>query len=81
MSFGLKTAEATFQSMISRIFEPILGNTMEAYIDNMLVKSRLREDHLAHLREAFELMRKHWLRLNPEKCMFGVKFPDKGHTP
>ena len=45
---------------------------MEAYIDDMLVKSRLREDHLAHMQEAFELMKKHRLRLNLEKCAFKV---------
>ena len=73
MPFGLKNAGATYQHMMSRIFEPLLGKTMEAHIDEMLVKSRLREDHLAHLREAFEFMRKHRLRLNPKKCAFEVR--------
>ena len=45
---------------------------MEVYIDDMLVKSKSREDHLAHLREAFQLMRTHHLRLKPDKCVFGV---------
>ena len=44
---------------------------MEVYIDDMLVKSKSREDHMAHLREAFQLMRLHHLRLNPDKCTFG----------
>ena len=73
MPFGLKNAGATYQRMMSRIFEPLSSKTMEAYIDDMLVKLRLREDHLAHLREAFKLMRRHRLRLNPEKCAFGVE--------
>ena len=47
---------------------------MEAYIDDMLVKSKSREDHLAHLREAFQLMRSHCLWLNPDKCAFRVEF-------
>ena len=47
---------------------------MKAYIDDMLVKSRLRGDHLAQLQEAFELMRRHLLRLNLEKCVFRVRF-------
>ena len=46
---------------------------MEAYIDDMLVKSKSREDHLAHVLEAFRLMRLHCLRLKPKKCAFGVK--------
>ena len=47
---------------------------MEAYIDDMLVKSKSRKDHLAHLREAFQLMRSYCLRLNPDKYAFGVEF-------
>ena len=47
---------------------------MEAYIDYMLVKSGSREDHLDHLRDVFQLMRAHHLRLNPKKCTFGVGF-------
>ena len=45
---------------------------MEAYIDDMLVKSKSREDHLSHLRDAFQLMWLYHLRLNPGKCSFGV---------
>ena len=60
--------------MISRLFEPLLGRTMEAYIDNMLVKLKSRENHIAHLREVFQLMMLHRLRLNPYKCAFGVRF-------
>ena len=58
--------------MMTSVFEPLLGKTMEAYIDDMLVKSKFRGDHLTHLREAFQLMRKHVLRLNLEMCAFGV---------
>ena len=72
MPFGLKNVIATYQHMMSHIFEPLLGKTMEAYIDDMLAKSRLQEDHLTHLREAFKLMRKHRLQLNPKKCVLEV---------
>ena len=56
MSFGLKNVWATYQSMMSRVFEPLLSRTVEVYIDDILVKSRSRKDHLAHLREAFCLL-------------------------
>ena len=46
---------------------------MEAYIDDMLIKSNSREDHLTHLRQAFHLMRLHHLLLNPDKCTYGVE--------
>ena len=45
---------------------------MEEYIDDMLVKSKSREDHMAHLQEVFQLIRLHFLWLNPDKCTFGV---------
>ena len=40
MPFGLKNAGGTYHRMMSHIFEPLLGRTMEAYIDDMLVKSK-----------------------------------------
>ena len=73
MPFGMKNADAIYQCMMSRIFEPLLGKTIGAYIDDMLVKLRLQGDHLAHLREGFELIRRSQLRLNPEKCSFKVR--------
>ena len=73
MSFNLKNTGATYQHMMSRMFEPLLGKMMEVYIDDMLVKSKSRRDHLAHLREAFQLMRLHNLHLNLDKCSFGVE--------
>ena len=45
---------------------------MEVYIDDILVKSRSQKDHLAHLREAFYLLRQHQQQLNPSKCVFTV---------
>jgi hypothetical protein len=54
------------------VFEPLLGKTVEAYVDDILVKSKRREDHVTDLQAAFEVMRRHNVRLNPEKCAFGV---------
>lgn len=65
MSFGLKNAGATYQRMINAVFGKLLGKSMEAYIDDMLVKSSSRADHANHLRACFEIMRSHRLRLNP----------------
>ena len=56
IAFGLKNAGATYQRLVTKIFRPLLGNTMEAYIDDMLVKSKERFDHYKHLQEAFELL-------------------------
>ena len=49
MRFGLKNAGATYQRLVTKIFRPLLGNTMEAYINDMLVKSKERFDYTMHL--------------------------------
>ena len=40
MPFGLKNAGATYQRMVNKVFKDLLGNTMEAYVDDMIVKSK-----------------------------------------
>ena len=72
MPFGLKNARATYQRLVTKMFRPLLGKTMEVYIDDMLVKSKERSDHAGHLQEAFELLRVYGMKLNPSKYAFGV---------
>ena len=72
MSFGLKNAGATYQRMVTRIFQPLIGKSMEVYIDDMLVKSKECPDHTRHLQETFELLRRHNMKLNLLKCEFEV---------
>ena len=45
---------------------------MEVYIDDMLVKSTVAGLHIAHLSEAFQILRNYNMKLNPAKCAFGV---------
>ena len=70
--FGLKNAGATYQRLVTEMFRPLLGKTIEVYIDDMLVKSKERSDHAEHLQEAFELLRAYGMKLNPSKCTFRV---------
>ena len=56
MSFGLKNVGATYQRMMSQVFEPLLGKTVVVYIDDILVKSKARGDRLNLLKEAFTLL-------------------------
>ena len=72
MPFGLKNAGATYQRLVNRMFQKQIGTTMEVYIDDMLVKSTTAELHIAHLFEAFQILRKYNMKLNPAKCAFGV---------
>ncbi|RDX63123.1 hypothetical protein CR513_58484, partial [Mucuna pruriens] len=72
MSFGLKNAGATYQRLMDKIFLGLMGKDVEVYMDDMVVKSDKGEDHCKALEQVFEMLRKHQLRLNPEKCSFGV---------
>ena len=54
------------------MFRPLLGKTIEVYLDNMLVKSKERSDHAEHMQKAFELLRAYGMKLNPSKYNFGV---------
>jgi len=45
---------------------------MEVYINDMLVKSLKKEDHIQHLEECFEILNQYQVKLNPAKCTFGV---------
>ena len=48
--------------------------TMEVYIDDMLVKSLKKEDHVKHLEECFVILNQYQMKLNPAKCTSGVPF-------
>ena len=67
MPFGLKNARATYQRLVTKMFRPLLGKTMEVYIDDMLVKSKESPNHATHLQEAFEFLRAYNMKLNPSK--------------
>ena len=49
-----------------------MGRTMEVYIDDIVIKSKTRVEHIQHLEEVFSLMRKYNMKLNALKCAFGV---------
>ncbi|XP_059623093.1 uncharacterized protein LOC132266252 [Cornus florida] len=72
MPFELKNAGATYQRLISKIFKGQMGSTVEAYIDDMVVKSKKKSDHLAHLQDVFGVLRQYGMKLNLAKCSFGV---------
>ena len=72
MPFSLKNASSTYQRMVTRMFEAQLGKNVEAYIDDMVVKSKQVSEHLGDLDEVFSILKKHRLNLNASKCSFGV---------
>ena len=72
MPFRLKNAGATYQRMVMRMFRDKIGRIVEVYIDDMVVKSKQEVKHVDDLKEVFEVLRRHKLRLNADKCVFGV---------
>ena len=73
MPFGLRNAGPTYQRVMNNLFKEQIGNTMEVYVDDMLVKSLKASHHVANLNEAFSKLRQKGMSLNPAKYAFGVK--------
>ncbi|KAM2096889.1 hypothetical protein ACFX1R_020481 [Malus domestica] len=73
MPFRLKNADATHQKAMNAIFHDLISHSMEVYIDNIVVKSKTNEHHLVDLKQALTRIRIHKLKMNPKKCVFGVK--------
>src|SRR5262249_4199502 len=73
MPFWLKNAGATYQRLVNQMFSSQLGQNMEVYVDDMLVKSMRASTHLTDLEETFNTLRQYKLKLNLAKCVFGVQ--------
>jgi hypothetical protein len=72
MPEGLKNAGCTFSRMIAIVLHPQLRRNILAYVDDIVVKSVQRKEHISDLVETFGNMRAANLKLNPEKCVFGI---------
>ena len=59
--------------MMTIMFLDKIGCTIEVYIDDMVVKSKQEVQHFDDLKGVFKILRQHMLRLNAEKCVFGVR--------
>lgn len=73
MPFGLKNVGATFSCLISKVLAGQLGRNVEAYVDDIVIKRKLADEHTKDLQETFASLRKDGIKLNPDKCAFGVK--------
>jgi hypothetical protein len=72
MSFRLKNAGATYQRAIQMCFADQLHRNVEAYVDDIVIKTRASNDLIADLEETFSSLRRFRWKLNPTKCVFGV---------
>jgi hypothetical protein len=74
MSFGLRNTGATYQRCMQHVFGDHIGRTVEAYVDDIVVKTRKADDLVSDLNIAFGCLRANGVKLNPEKCVFGVQW-------
>ena len=72
MSFDLKNAGVTYQGLVNMMFKHLVGKMIDVYVDDMLVKSKVAEDHIKHLGQMFEILRKYQMKLNPLKYAFRI---------
>ena len=70
--FELKNARATYQRLVNKMFSKKIGKNIEVYVDNILVKSKEESTHLDNLQKTFTTFRRYQMKLNPNKCTFGV---------
>ena len=73
MPFRLYNAGATYQRLMDKVLALMIGRNVQAYVDDMVVTSQQRKQHVADLEELFTTIAKYKLKLNPEKCVFGVE--------
>ena len=70
MPFGLTNAPATFQRLMNDIFHKVLNKTVVVYLDDILVFSKTKEDHMRDLAEVLEILRANKLIAKRKKCFF-----------
>jgi hypothetical protein len=72
MPFGLRNAGATYQRCMNHVFGEHIGRMVEAYVDDIVVKTRKASDLLSDLEVTSRCLKAKGVKLNPEKCVFGV---------
>ena len=72
MPFGLKNVGATYQRCMNRCLGELIGDIVEVYIDDIIIKSRKANQLVSNLEATFACLREFRTKLNPKKCIFGV---------
>ncbi|GJV31124.1 reverse transcriptase domain-containing protein [Tanacetum coccineum] len=73
MPFGLKNVGATYQRLVDKAFQKQIGRNLEAYVDDLVIKSCTEQEVIRDVKETFRTLRKINMKLNPKKCTFGMK--------
>jgi hypothetical protein len=72
MPYGLKNALPTFVCAMHKTFGDLIGDLVEVYVNDIVVKIKSRASLLDNLALVFNRMRSTHMKLNPDKCVFGV---------
>ncbi len=68
MPFGLCNAPATFQRLMNKVLRKYLGKFVEVYLNDVIIHSRTREEHIKYIRAVLQKIREANLKLKLTKC-------------
>src|SRR4051812_29806013 len=72
MPFRLMNAGATYQRMMQACVREQIGNNVQVYVDDIIIKTYKEDTLLDDLKETFRSLNHYKIKLNPKKCVFGV---------
>nr|GEU46864.1 reverse transcriptase domain-containing protein [Tanacetum cinerariifolium] len=73
MPFGLRNTGATYQHLVDKAFDKQIGRNLKVYVDDIVIKSRTKDEIVRDIEETFKTLRKINMSLNLKKCTFGVE--------
>nr|GEX11104.1 hypothetical protein [Tanacetum cinerariifolium] len=73
MPFGLKNTRATYQRLVDSAFKEQIWVNLEAYVEDMVIKSRIEQDIIKDIEKTLSTLRRINMKLNSKKCPFGME--------